>query len=629
MRNALEEELARPPRADGGASLEHPIAFFCAEFGLHRSLPIYAGGLGVLAGDILKEASDRALPMVGVGLMYRQGYFHQRVDAAGNQLEYWYETDPERRPCSLVTRDDGSPLTVHVPIWDEMAAVYVWRVEVGRIPLFLLDAQVQENTPRQRFVSARLYEGNRQIRLAQYALLGIGGMRVLDALGIEPSIIHLNEGHPAPVTIELLGREMEHGASFAEAQERVRRRVVFTTHTPVWAGNETYAPDEVMTVFPGAARRLGDDFDRLLALGRFNAVHRDEPIGMTALAIRMSSSINGVSQIHGGVARRMWQGLFPGRAVDEVPITHVTNGVHVATWISPLMRRLLDEYLVAGWNKHERITDPATWAAVDSIPDAELWAVRQEYGKRLAHWVQSKTVTDRLARGDTMDYAMKAASTFRADVLTLGFARRLATYKRLHLLIHDPERVLRLLSAHRPIQLLFAGKAHPNDGEAKRVLGRMFELKSDPRLGGRVAFLEDYDIGLASVLTSGCSVWINLPRKPQEASGTSGIKAAYNGLLNLSVLDGWWAEAYDGSNGWAIDGSEDVDPAAQDARDAAALFDLLEREVIPMYYDRDAAGVPRAWVARMKASLRTIGPRFCATRMLDEYVRKIYSSAQA
>jgi len=629
LRNSLEEELARPACEDSVASLEHPIAFFCAEFGVHRSLPIYSGGLGVLAGDILKEASDRALPMVGVGLMYRQGYFHQRVDAAGWQHEYWYETDPERRPCALVTREDGNPLTVEVPIWDEEMLVNVWRVEVGRVPLFLLDTEVPGNTPRQRFVSARLYESNRQIRLAQYALIGIGGMRVLDALGIDPSIVHMNEGHPATATMELLSRERERGASFAEAHENVRRRVVLTTHTPVPAGNETYSVDEVMTVFPGAARRLGDDMETLLSLGRFNPANRDEPIGMTALAMRMSRSINGVSKIHAGVARRMWQGLFPGRSAKEVPITHVTNGVHVPSWISPLMRRLLDEYLMPGWQTHERITDPATWAAVDRIPDAQLWAVRQEYGRWLAHWVQSKTVTDRLARGDTMEYATKAVRTFDAEALTLGFARRLATYKRLHLLIQDPERMLRLLDSPRPIQLLFAGKAHPRDDDAKRVLARMFSLKSDPRLGGRVAFLEDYDIGLASILTNGCGVWINLPRPPLEASGTSGMKAACNGVLNLSVLDGWWAEAYDGSNGWAIDGSEDADTAAKDARDAAALFDLMEREVIPMYYDRDAAGIPHAWIARIKASLRTIGPRFCATRMLDEYVRKIYAPAQA
>ncbi len=625
LRNSLEEDLARPALEDGVASMEHPIAFFCAEFGLHRSLPIYSGGLGVLAGDILKEASDRALPMIGVGLMYRQGYFHQRVDAAGWQHEYWDETDPERRACVLVTGEDGSPLTVQVPIWDEEVSVNVWRVEVGRVPLFLLDTEVPGNSPRQRFVSARLYEGNRQIRLAQYALIGIGGMRVLDALGIDPSIIHMNEGHPVTATMELLGRERERGASFAEAHEKVRRKVVFTTHTPVPAGNETYALDEIMALFPGTARRLGGDMENFLSLGRFDAADRNEPINMTALAIRMSRSTNGVSKIHARVARRMWQGLFPGRSAEEVPITQVTNGVHVASWISPLMRRLLDQYLMPGWQTHERITDPATWAAVDRIPDAELWAVRQEYGRTLARWVRSKTVTDRLARGDVMEYAMKAASTFDGEALTLGFARRLATYKRLHLLMQDPERMLSLLDASRPIQLLIAGKAHPRDDDAKRLLARIFNLKSDPRIGGRVAFLEDYDIGLASLLANGCGVWINLPRPPLEASGTSGMKAACNGVLNLSVLDGWWAEAYDGSNGWAIDGGEDADTAAKDARDAAALFDLLEREVIPMYYDRDAAGIPHAWIARIKASLRTIGPSFCAARMLDDYVRRIYT----
>jgi starch phosphorylase len=583
----------------------------------------------VLAGDILKEASDRALPMVGVGLMYRQGYFHQRVDAAGWQHEYWYETDPERRPCALVTREDGSPLTVTVPIWNEQVSVSVWRVEVCRVPLFLLDTEVPGNNPRQRFLSSRLYEGNRQIRLAQYALIGIGGVRVLDALGIDPAVIHMNEGHSVVASLELLGREFERGATFVEAREKVRRRLVFTTHTPVPAGNETFTPDEMMTVFANAAQRLGERMQNLLSLGRFNLADRNEPIGMTALAMRMSRSTNGVSATHAGVARRMWQELFPAHSEEKVPITHVTNGIHVPTWISPLMRRLLDDYLKAGWHTHERITDPATWAAVDTIPNAQLWAVRQEYSRWLAHWVRSKTVTDRLARGDAMDYAMKAASTFDAEALTLGFARRLATYKRLHLLTQDPERMLSLLVGPRPIQLLFAGKAHPRDDDAKRVLARMFDLKSDPRLGGRVAFLEDYDIGLASILTNGCGVWINLPRPHLEASGTSGMKAACNGVLNLSVLDGWWAEAYDGSNGWAIDGSEDPDAAAKDARDAAALFDLLTREVIPMYYDRDPAGIPHAWVARIKASLRTIGPRFCATRMLDEYVGRIYALANA
>ena len=624
LRDDLEQDLARPARQEGGASVDRPVAFFCAEFGLHRSLPVYSGGLGVLAGDILKEASDRALPMVGVGLMYRQGYFHQRVDAIGWQHEYWYETDPERRPCALVSGDDGKPITVTVPIWGEDVLVHVWRVDVGRVPLFLLDTELPENSPRQRFVTARLYEGNREIRLAQYALLGAGGVRVLDGFGITPSTIHMNEGHPASATLELVSQEVGRGAAFADACERVRRRVVFTTHTPVPAGNEDYTRDEIQAVFPNIAR-LDKNPESVLALGRLDPGNRDDPVGMTCLAIRMSHSVNGVSRIHGGVARRMWQGMYPGVAVDDVPITHVTNGAHMMSWMAPFMRHLLDRYLPCNWHSNERVTDPDTWKAVDQIPDGELWEVRREASRRMVGWVKSKTVTDRLTRGDNMEYVMRAARTFDPEALTLGFARRLATYKRVHLLIQDPERMLRLLSGSRPVQLLYAGKAHPRDEDAKRVLLRMFELKSDPRLGGRVAFLEDYDMGLASILTTGCDVWVNLPRPPLEASGTSGMKAAFSGTLNLSVLDGWWAEAYDGTNGWAIDGTEDANTIVKDARDAAALFDLLEKEVVPLFYERDASGIPRGWVARMKASLRTIGPRFCATRMLDDYVRNIYT----
>jgi starch phosphorylase len=624
---ALEEDLARPASGYGVATVERPIAFFCAEFGFHRSMPVYSGGLGVLAGDILKEASDQALPFVGVGLMYRKGYFHQRVDAGGWQHEYWYETDPERRACAKVTGSDGMPIAIKVPIWDEEVSFHIWRVDVGRSPLFLLDTELRENSPRARFITSRLYEGNRQMRLAQYTMLGVGGLLALDAMKITPGIIHMNEGHPATVTLELVGREMARGHSFAEASGTVRNRVVFTTHTPVPAGNETYSRDEVLAVMPHVLRNLGDDVEAALRLGRINPDNRDEAIGMTALAIRMSRSTNAVSKIHGDVSRGMWRPLFPLHADDAVPITHVTNGAHLPSWMTPAMRQLLDRYLPKGWHAHERVTDPATWAAVDTIPDRELWAVSRESSRRMAAWVRSKTVTDRLTRGDTMDYVMKLVRTFDPDVLTLGFARRLASYKRLYLLMHDPERLLRMLDGPRPLQLLFAGKAHPMDDEGKRMLERMFSLKSDPRLGRRVAFLEDYDIGLASLLTAGCDVWINLPRPPLEASGTSGMKAAFNGTLNLSVLDGWWAEAYDGTNGWAIPGNVEHDLGAQDARDALALYDLLEREVVPLFYDRDAEGIPRGWVARMKSCLRTIGPQFCATRMIDDYVGKIYPVA--
>ena len=459
LRDDLEQDLARPTREDGVASLEQPIAFFCAEFGLHRSLPVYSGGLGVLAGDILKESSDRALPLAGMGLMYRQGYFHQRVDAGGWQHEYWYETDPDRRPCAEITGADGQPITIKIPIWDEEVAVHIWRADVGRVPLFLLDTQLPENTPRARFITSRLYEGNREIRLAQYALLGVGGLRAFDALGITPGVIHMNEGHPATVTLEWVGRELARGRSFAEACDSVRQRVVFTTHTPVPAGNETYSKDEILAVFPNMLRNLGNDMEAALHLGRINPDNRDEPIGMTALAIRMSRSTNGVSEIHGKVSRGMWQGIFPGRSVDDVPITHVTNGAHLPSWIAPQMRQLLDRYLPRGWHTQERVTDPDTWTAVDNIPDAELWAVRRESSQRLTAWVKSKTVTDRLTRGDTMEYVMKAAQTFDPEVLTLGFARRIASYKRLYLLIQDPGRMLNLLDGPRPIQLLFAGKA--------------------------------------------------------------------------------------------------------------------------------------------------------------------------
>jgi starch phosphorylase len=626
LRDAQEADKARPLRACGSVTVEHPVAFFCAEFGLHRSLPIYSGGLGVLAGDILKEASDRCLPLVGIGLLYRQGYFHQRVDAGGWQHEYWYGTDPERRPCARITGADGLPLVLKVPIWGEEVAAHIWRVEVGRVPLFLLDTDLPENSPKQRFITARLYEGNRQIRLAQYALLGVGGIRMLQALGIEPGVIHMNEGHPAAATLELVGQEMTRGASFREACEQVSRRVVFTTHTPVPAGNESSTLAEIEQVMPHLQTSFGMDFGSVMALGRYDPDNPHEPIGMTALAIRMSRSTNAVSRIHGEVSRRMWHSLFPGRSVDQVPIRHVTNGVHALSWTAPSMRSLLDQYLPQDWHAPQRITDPATWTAVDRIPDEALWAVRRAMSQRLVGWVRSKTVTDRLSRGDTMEYVMKAARAFDPDVLTLGFARRLATYKRLHLLTKDPERFLRLLDGPQPVQLLYAGKAHPRDDEAKRMLVQLFDLKGDPRTGGRVAFMEDYDMGLASILTAGCDVWINLPRPPLEASGTSGIKAAFSGTLNLSVLDGWWAEAYDGSNGWAIDGSEEPNAEAKDQRDAAALLDLLEQEVIPLYYERDAQGIPRGWVARIKASLRSIGPRFCATRMLDEYVREIYAT---
>ena len=622
----LDDDLGRPGQ-DGAISAQRPVAFCCAEFGVHRSLPIYSGGLGILAGDILKEASDLALPMVGVGLMYRTGYFHQRIDVTGLQHEYWLDADPARLPCARVCGVDGRPLTVTVPVNGEEVVVQVWRADVGRVPLYLLDTDVAENSPVGRWVTSRLYETNRAIRLAQYAVLGVGGVRALRAMGIRPCVYHLNEGHPALGVFELLAQARAgQAASDDAAWQRVREQVVFTTHTPVSAGNETYSRDEILRMLAGVAELAGDR-ERFLAMGRIDPADPDQPSGMTALALRASRRANGVSRRHGQVARSMWQPLFPGRAAEGVPIDHVTNGVHVPTWLQGPMRALLDRHLGPGWLA--RADRPETWAPVNDIPAAELWAARCAARRQLVGLIGARATGDRLRRGEPLDYASAAGGGFDPEHLTIGFARRLATYKRLHLVALMPARATALVGGERPVQFVFAGKAHPADEEAKEVVRRLFALKGAPGVAGRSAFIEDYDIALAGSLVAGCDLWVNLPRPPLEASGTSGMKSALGGGLQLSVLDGWWAEAYDGSNGWAIDGRVDDDHAAQDWRDANALFDLLEREVVPMFHERDAEGIPQRWVAMMRRSLATHGPRFSATRMVREYADRVYRDAAA
>ena len=598
-----------------------PAAFLCAEFAIHHSLPVYSGGLGVLAGDILKSASDLAHPTVGVGLMYRTGYFHQRLDTSGLQHEYWLDTDPERLPAVLVTDADGAPLTVRVPLDDEDVLAQIWRVDVGRVPLYLLDSDVPENDPVGRWVTSRLYEGNRAIRLAQYAMLGVGAVRALRALHIQPSVYHLNEGHPALAAFCLTAERLAAGLSFDEAWAAVRQQLVFTTHTPVPAGNETYGREEIESML-GRLADLVCDRERFLALGRLDPDDDRQPSGMTPLALRASRSANGVSRRHGEVARRMWQPVLGGATPDEVPLTHVTNGVHVPTWLRGPVRELLDRHLGADWIR--RSADPATWAPVAAIPAAEIWAARNAARSQLVDVLGEQATSDRLRRGEDLAYAEAAEHGFAPERLTIGFARRLATYKRLYLVASDPGRALRLLTGDRSVQFVFAGKAHPSDAGAKDIVRRLFDLKGAARDAGTVAFLEDYDLRLAASLVGGCDVWVNLPRPPQEASGTSGMKACLNGGLHLSVLDGWWAEAYDGTNGWAIDGTEDADEAGQDRRDGATLFDLLEQEVVPAFYDRDADGVPHRWVERIRRSLLTNGPAFSADRMVRQYAEEIY-----
>ena len=617
----IEDDLARPAATAGPATPERPVAFFCAEYGIHASLPIYSGGLGALAGDILKEASDRALPFVAVGLMYHQGYFRQRIDASGWQHESWVQTDPERQPAAPVTGEDGEPLTVSVPVGDEEIVAQVWRVDVGRVPLYLLDADRPENSQVARWISSRLYIGGRDLRLGQYALLGVGGMRALRAMGIEPCVVHLNEGHAALTSLELVRGELADGVGLEEALAAARARTVFTTHTPVPAGNDTYEPSQIAASLGRLADGVGLDLDDLLALGRTHPDDDREPFGVTQFALRTSRSANGVSRRHGEVARGMWAALWPERSVDDVPIGHVTNGVHLPTWLGGPMRALLDRHLGDGWL--ERADDPATWEPIDDVDDAELWAVRNEQRAELAAWARERSVADRLGRDEPREYA--EAPGFGPDVLTIGFARRLATYKRLHLLLRSADRIADLLGGERSIQILLAGKAHPKDEEAKHTLQALFSRKGIPEIGRSVAYIEDYDLSIGARLTRGCDVWMNVPRPPLEASGTSGMKSAVNGGLQLSVLDGWWAEAYDGTNGWALSGKVDDDHDAQDARDADELLRLLRDEVVPEFYDRDADGLPRAWLARTKASLRTNGPAFSASRMLRDYVDRIYA----
>jgi len=620
---AVQADLERP--ADPEFAIDGPVAFLCAEYGVHLSLPVYSGGLGALAGDLLKEASDRGLPMVAVGLMYRKGYFRQRIDAGGWQHEYWIDTDPQRLPAALVTDESGKPATVTVPIYDANVVAQIWRVDVGRVPLFLLDTERPENGPLERWITTRLYVADERTRLSQYILLGVGGVRALRALGIEPAVVHLNEGHAALAPLELAGEALRTGESLEEALQAAKSRTVFTTHTPVPAGNDTYPGDEVQHAIGDLAAELSTPVSDVIALGRTNPEDAAQPFGVTQAALRLSRAANAVSRRHGEVAREMWHQLWPDRQLDKVPIGYVTNGAHFPTWVGAPMRALLDRHLGPDWL--DRAADRDMWSAVDQISDAELWEVRERQRTELVSFIRERSTEDRLARSDALEYVQAAARAFDPDVLTIGFARRVATYKRLGLLMQDPEWTMRLLGGDRPVQVVLAGKAHPRDDEAKRTVQALFGLKHATVIGERVVFLDDYDLDVGARLVRGCDVWLNLPRPPLEASGTSGMKAAINGALQVSVLDGWWAEAYDGDNGWALPGDVDHDHDAQDKRDAVALHRVFDDEVLPAFYERDGSGLPLAWLARMRASLRTLGPRFCATRMLAEYASGPYRSA--
>lgn len=617
-----------PSLHPGNEGASRPIAYFCAEFGFHESVPIYSGGLGVLAGDILKAASDLRLPLVGVGLFYRQGYFHQRLDPWGWQHEYWIDLLFERLPAARVTDAGGRPLEIVVPIRGRDVFAYIWRIDVGRTRLYLLDADHEQNHPADRWITSRLYVSDRQLRLAQYALLGIGGVRALSAMGIEPAVIHLNEGHAALSAIERIRQRIQQGFSFEVALAGVRKETVFTTHTPVPAGNEGYHPHEWVAALGAYLQAAGIPEQSFLDLGRITPGSSEETVSITPLALRLSEKAVGVSKKHGAVSRQLWRTLWPEASVDQVPIGHVTNGVHCLTWMGAPVQALLRKYLGDDWE--QRCLDPSVLEKIEEIPDAELWEARCAQRKLLVDYVRTKSVRDRLSRGEDPGYVMAACETFRADALTIGFARRVVGYKRLYLLARLSENGLftSLDLQKTPIQIILAGKAHPADHEAKEDLRNRFQLKNAQEVGRRVVFLEDYDAGMAAQIVAGVDLWLNLPRPPLEASGTSGMKVAVNGGLNLSVLDGWWDEAYDGHNGWAIR-SPESDPHSQDEHDASELLRLLRDEVIPLFYQRNDQGLPAGWIAKMKRSMRTLIGRFSARRMVRDYCEQLYRPSAA
>ena len=602
------------------------IAYFSAEFALHQSLPIYAGGLGVLAGDHCKEASDLGVPLIGVGFMYPQGYFHQNISTDGWQQENYEKLTWADAPIEPAMTPEGKPCIVAVPLGNRTVLVQVWRIRVGRVKLYLLDTNVEENAPWDRELSARLYGGDRETRVQQEIILGIGGVRVLKQMGSDPAVYHLNEGHAAFVVLQRIRNFCEKGWSFEAALEEVRRTTVFTTHTPVPAGHDAFPFHLVETHLAGAWGDLGGYREKFLALG-----HHDSGGGamfnMTALALRTSGKVNGVSRLHGDVTKDMWQSMWPGTPYDALPISYITNGVHVPTWMSSEMGRLLEKHLGPDWM--DRHDDPAVADRVLRIPDEEIWDARQALRAFLFAFVRERARTRWTQSEVNASQVVAAGTLLDQNTLTIGFARRFTGYKRPELIFTDADRLARILNAKgRPVQIVFAGKAHPADDVGKHHLQRIYKRALDPMFGGRIAFVEGYDLHVAHFLVQGCDVWMNNPRKPLEASGTSGMKAAINGTPHMSIGDGWWAEGFTGENGWLIDGHADPhDHGAQDWADVQALYALIENELVPMFYDRDARGIPHRWVQVVKQSIRTVLPQFSTRRMVKEYVRNVYLPA--
>lgn len=601
------------------------IAYFSMEYGLTEALPMHSGGLGVLAGDHLKSASDLHLPLIGVGLLYQEGYFRQYLNVDGWQAESYPINDFYNQPVQLEHRPDGSPVTIQVRYCDRRVTAQVWRVQVGRLPLYLLDTNLPENESEDRDVTDRLYGGDVDLRIRQEILLGIGGVRALEALGLRPTVCHMNEGHSAFLALERIRQLVsEHGLSFAEARELATASNVFSTHTPMPAGIDRFSPELIDRYFGHWYERLGVTQQEFLGLGREVPEDRNEPLNMAVLALRLSAGANGVSRLHGQVARRMWWRVWPGLPEHEVPILSVTNGVHVFTWVSEEMGQLYERYLGPRWM--EDPADPVVWAAAEEIPSEELWRTHERRRERLISFARRRVRAQLEQRGAPPSEVAAASEVLDPSALTIGFARRFATYKRALLVFRDPERLARILgSANMPVQILFAGKAHPHDTEAKEYIRQLVHFLRRPEFRRHMVFLEDYDMTIARYLVQGVDLWLNTPRRPQEASGTSGMKVALNGGLNTSVLDGWWAEAYHPEVGWAIGhGEQYEDLDYQDEVESRALYDLLEKDIVPLFYDRGPDRLPRGWIAKMKRSLQQLAPFFNTHRMVREYAERLY-----
>ena len=612
----------------GGVLGSRPVAYFSAEFGVHESLPVYSGGLGVLSGDHIKSASALGVPLVAVGLFYSQGYFRQRLGRDGLQEEEYVDTDVDLLPARPATGPDGESLTVAIPTRSGGLNARVWKVPVGRVPLYLLDCNVEGNTAADRQLTSRLYGGDERTRIRQELVLGVGGVMALKALGIRPGVYHLNEGHSAFGPLQAIAQRMEEtGQTFEEALRQIATETVFTTHTPVPAGHDRFPCDLVEEHFGPLREQLGLSCEQFMNIGRVNPDQEGEPFCMTATGLKLSRTANAVSQLHGHVSRRMWSHLWPWRVEEEIPIGHITNGVHTHTWMAEQMKLLCNRYFPTGWQ--DRIGQPAIWQHIYNVDPGELWETHNTLKNLMISFCRRRLVEQVRRRDEGNDRIQRCLGMLDPDILTIGFGRRFATYKRANLLFSDIDRLDEIVNhSRRPVQFLFAGKAHPKDEPGKSLIRQIAEMRHDPRFADRIAFIEDYDVNVCRHMVQGVDVWLNNPRRPFEASGTSGQKVVLNGGLNLSILDGWWNEAFNGVNGFAIgNGSTHVSDDVLDKRDARSLYDVLEHQVVPIYYDRDVDNLPRPWIERMMHSISTLAWRFSSDRMVMDYTAKCYLPA--